>query len=154
MKSILEQFYTAFQNGDARGMAECYHEDIQFEDPGFGQLNGKEASKMWEMLLKRSKGNLKIDFKVEEVNDTQGKAYWEARYPYGKSQRPVHNKIHANFEFKDGKIIKHTDEFDLWKWSSQALGLPGQVLGWSSFFRNSLNKKTKQLLKAYMESNP
>jgi hypothetical protein len=31
----------------------------------------------------------------------------------------------AQFYFQDGLIIRHTDDFDIWKWSKQALGLTG-----------------------------
>ena len=37
--------------------------------------------------------------------------------------------ISTAYEFKDGKIIKHTDKFDFYRWSRQALGLMGWVLG-------------------------
>jgi hypothetical protein len=35
----------------------------------------------------------------------------------------VINIIQAHFHFQDGLIIKHTDDFDVWKWSKQALGI-------------------------------
>ena len=153
MKSLIEKFYTAFQAGDAEQMKACYHDDIVFEDPGFGVLKGERAGKMWEMLLKRSKGELKIQFRDVEANESTGKAFWEAHYTYGPAKRKVHNKIHASFEFKDGKIIKHTDQFDLWSWSSQALGWPGRLMGWTPFFKNKLHQKTNALLDKYMAQN-
>jgi hypothetical protein len=33
---------------------------VKFRDPIFGSLNANEVSKMWEMLIIRSSGNLKI----------------------------------------------------------------------------------------------
>ena len=62
-KEIIIKFYTAFENQDATTMAGCYHKDIVFQDPAFGILKGKEVIKMWQMLIERSKGNLKIEFK-------------------------------------------------------------------------------------------
>jgi hypothetical protein len=41
-------------------MLECYHPTVKFRDPIFGSLNANEVSKMWEMLIIRSSGNLKI----------------------------------------------------------------------------------------------
>ena len=44
----------------------------------------------------------------------------------------------------DGKIIKHTDIFDLWEWSKQALGVSGYLLGWSGFMKNKILFQEKQ----------
>ena len=57
----------------------------------------------------------------------------------------------ATFEFEDGKIIKHTDDFDLWKWTKQALGFLGYLLGWSSFMKNKIQSKTTILLSNYIK---
>ena len=40
-KTIIK-FYTAFNNGDASTMRECYHPKIQFRDPVFNLLKEKE----------------------------------------------------------------------------------------------------------------
>ena len=61
------KFYTAFSNGDAAQMCECYHANIKFSDPVFGLLKGNDVCKMWKMLLEKSKGNIKIDF--SEIKD-------------------------------------------------------------------------------------
>jgi hypothetical protein len=99
------------------------------------------------MLITSQKGK---DFKVEysDINSKgqMGNAKWEAHYMFSKTERPVHNKIIAHFEFKDGKIIKHTDTFNLHTWSKQALGLKGLLLGGTSFFKKKLNQQTNQLL--------
>ena len=53
------KFYTAFSNGNAAQMCECYHANIKFRDPVFGLLKGNDVCKMWKMLLEKSKGNQK-----------------------------------------------------------------------------------------------
>lgn len=152
-QKIIEQFYKAFQNGNADKMIACYHDEIKFEDPAFGQLEGKEVGSMWRMLLERGKDNIDISFSEINASEKNGSAHWEAKYPFSKTGRKVHNKIDATFEFKDGKIIKHTDKFDLWKWSSMALGTSGKLLGWSSFMKNKIQQQSLGLLKKYMEKN-
>lgn len=148
-KEIIDQFYTAFAKGDWQTMANCYHDDIEFEDPAFGQLDGNAAKWMWKMLLERSKGNLKIEHKL--IDDHH--AEWAARYPFGPKMRPVVNQIKAKFEFKDGKIIKHKDHFSLWQWAKQAFGLTGWILGATPLFRNGLQKRTNIQLARYIEKN-
>nr|WP_321243272.1 nuclear transport factor 2 family protein [uncultured Psychroserpens sp.] len=147
MNSIIENFYSAFKSQDAESMVACYHDDIVFEDPAFGVLKGEHAKNMWRMLITSQKGK---EFIIEysEINskgDT-GNAKWEAHYNFSKTGRPVHNKIVANFEFKDGKIIKHTDYFNLHKWSKQAIGFKGLLMGGTSFFKKKLNQQTNMLL--------
>ncbi|MFZ2906173.1 MAG: nuclear transport factor 2 family protein [Cyclobacteriaceae bacterium] len=144
--SLITEFYTAFANHDYNRMAACYHDEIEFSDPAFGTLKGNEARTMWKMLIERSEGKLKVVFS----GITNNSAHWEAFYVFGKTGRNVHNKIAAHFEFKDGKIIRHTDHFNLWAWSRQALGLSGLWLGYTSFFKNKLQNQTRKLLADYM----
>jgi hypothetical protein len=40
--------------------------------------------------------------------------------------------------FKNGKIVRHRDQFNLWKWARQALGLKGLLLGWTPFLQNAV----------------
>lgn len=145
-KEIIEKFYSAFAAGKAEEMVSYYHDDIQFEDPAFGPLKGNDAKNMWHMLIKNSKGNIKITYNNIQADDKTGSAHWEAVYLFSKTGRNVINKIDATFEFKDGKIIKHTDRFDFWKWAGQALGFTGSLLGWTSFMRNKVRKSAKDSL--------
>lgn len=148
---IIENFYTAFQQGDADAMAACYHPDVEFEDPAFRKLKGAEVSSMWRMLLERGKGEIEISFYEVEADDNTGAATWEAIYFFSKTKRKVHNIIQASFEFQDGKIIKHTDVFSFWRWSRMALGPIGLLLGWTPFLQNKVSKTSRGLLAVYMK---
>ena len=150
-EKVINSFYKAFAKGKANEMVSHYHPDVVFEDPVFGQLQGDDAKSMWKMLIERSKGNLKVTYSDVKVVRNTGEAKWEAVYPFGSEKRMVHNKISAEFEFKDGKIIKHTDKFDLWKWSRMALGFKGLLLGWSPLVQNKVKSQSKSLLKKYMQ---
>ncbi len=150
-KQLIETFYTAFQNEQAEKMVECYHHNIVFRDPAFGTLKGRRAMAMWRMLLDRGKGNLKITFSNVQAQGEAGSAEWVAHYPYGKKKRRVVNHVKASFTFSDGQILTHKDTFSTWKWSRQALGLLGLLLGWSSFMKNKVQKTTNALLDSYMQ---
>ncbi len=52
----------------------------------------------------------------------------------------MHNRIDATFVFRDGKIVRHTDRFDLRVWAAQALGLKGKLLGWLPPVQNAIRK--------------
>lgn len=150
-KQLIHQFYTAFQNGDALAMKQCYHPNIQFRDPAFGLLKEEQASMMWKMLLERAKGNIKIEYSDVKANDTSGIAQWVAHYTFSQTNRKVVNHIAAEFEFKDGLIYKHTDNFNVWKWSQQALGWKGYLFGWTGFFQQKIQEKALYSLKKYSE---
>ena len=150
MKNVIETFYQAFKNLDAEAMANCYDDSIVFEDPASGELKGKHAGNMWRMLCESQKGK---NFVVEASNivcdETKGSAHWESHYTFSKTGRKVHNIIDAKFEIKDGKIIKHTDHFNLHKWAKQAIGFKGILLGGTNFFRKKLQSQTNYLLSKF-----
>jgi ketosteroid isomerase-like protein len=150
-ESTIIKFYTAFSNGNANGMCECYHPNVKFRDPVFGLLSGKVVCQMWEMLIKRSKGSLKIEFSDVEANEYMGSARWIASYRFSKTNRNVVNTIAAKFHFQDGLIIKHIDDFDIWKWSKQALGIKGLLLGWTGFMQKKIQEQAQMSLKLYCE---
>ena len=149
--ALITQFYTAFAAADAEAMVACYVDDITFEDPAFGKLQGEAAKNMWRMLMASSKGNIKITFGEVQANDNTGSARWQAEYEFSQTGRKVVNNVSAKFAFRDGKIAQHTDHFDMWRWSRQALGVSGYLLGWSGFMRNKVQQKTRALLQKYTE---
>jgi ketosteroid isomerase-like protein len=152
-EELITKFYNAFDNNDVNQMASCYHKDIQFQDPAFGVLKENEPITMWKMLLERSKGQIKIDFNHVIANKDSGSATWIATYTFSQTGRKVVNTIQATFEFKDGLISNHIDYFDLWKWSRQALGLKGLLLGWTGFMQNKIKESAQKSLQNYMTEN-
>lgn len=148
-KDTLLKFYTAFSNGDVAQMCECYHPDIKFRDPVFGLLKGDDVCKMWKMLVEKSKGNIKIDTPEIKAGEHTGTAHWIATYNFGKTNRKVVNSVRAHFQFQDGLILKHTDDFDIWKWAKQALGWKGLLLGWTGFMQKRIQEQALSSLKKY-----
>jgi ketosteroid isomerase-like protein len=151
-EQTIHKFYTAFANADAKTMCECYHAKIKFHDPSFGLLKGKDVCKMWKMLIEKSKGTLKIEFSDIKADQYMGSANWIATYNFSKTNRTVVNRIEAHFRFKDGLIIKHTDDFDIWEWSKQALGFKGFLLGWTGFMEKKIQKQALSSLKKYQQT--
>ncbi len=148
-EELVKTFYNSFQNRDSDGMIACYRSDIVFSDPAFGTLRGVEATSMWRMLCERGK-DLEIEFGDIHADDDTGSAHWEAWYTFSKSKRRVHNIIEASFVFQDGKIIRHTDRFNLWRWSMMALGPVGMFLGWTPFVQAGIRQEARRGLDAFM----
>lgn len=136
-EQLIARFYGAFQKRDAAGMIACYDPQVQFSDPVFPDLRGERAGAMWRMLCARGK-DLRLEFRDVRADGASGAAHWEAWYTFSQTGRQVHNVIDAAFEFRDGRIVKHTDRFDLHRWAGQALGLPGRLLGGTGLLRSKI----------------
>lgn len=108
---------------------------------------------LWRMPIKRSKGNIKINFGNVQADEKKGTVDWTAEYVFGGTGKKVFNTVNASFEFKDGKIIQDTDRFDLWDWSRQALGWKGILLGWTPFLKAKIQKQAINHLMKFREKN-
>lgn len=150
---IIFQFYRSFARGNADELNGFYHDQVVFEDPAFGKLKGEEVRNMWRMLIDRSRGNIKITCEDIMANEKKGSAIWQATYYFGHPRRKVINRVHAKFEFADGKIIKHTDRFSFWKWSRQALGWKGILFGWTPMMKAKFRKESRIKLLNYSPVN-
>ena len=151
-ETLIQRFYTAFQKRDAAGMVACYDANVAFSDPVFTDLKGARANAMWTMLCERGK-DLKIEFKDVRADERSGSAHWDAWYSFSATGRQVHNSIDATFEFRNGKIVKHTDRFDLHRWAGQALGTAGKLLGWTPLLQNKIRAMAAKNLDDYTKGS-
>ncbi len=151
-EALITRFYAAFQQKDYVAMNDCYSEDPVFNDMAFGILEGEEVSSMWEMLCKNAR-DFSLSFgDIKILDEEYATCKWNATYTFSRSGRKVINKIKAHMRIQDGKITEHTDEFDIWKWSRQALGLPGLLLGWSGYMKNKIRANARGQLMKFMGS--
>jgi ketosteroid isomerase-like protein len=150
----IQHFYQRFAALDAQAMAACYAEDAEFADPAFSLRGRREIGGMWAMLCTAvaEKGRDVWSLQASDIRaeGARGFAHWEPRYRFSATGRLVHNIIDAEFEFKDGLIVRHRDHFDFYRWSRQALGAPGLLLGWSSFLRNKVRKQARTNLDKFL----
>jgi ketosteroid isomerase-like protein len=148
-QQLIEEFYTCFKNKDYKGMQACYADNAVFNDAVFKNLNAAQVKAMWQMLISTAK-----DFKIEFSNiSSDGKlvyAHWDAYYTFSKTGKKVINRIDATFEIENGKIIKHTDNFNFYTWARQALGTPGLLLGWTSVLKNKIQATAMENLEKFM----
>ena len=73
---------------------------------------------------------------------------------FSTTGRKVHNVIDAMFGFQDGKIIRHNDHFDLWRWTRMALGTSGILLGWSPVVQNKVRETAQHGLEIFIAKHP
>lgn len=133
-------------------MAGCYHEEAFFSDPVFKELHNEEPGMMWKMLLSAAT-DLEIIYGNVYADTVYGYADWQATYTFSKTGRKVVNQIHAEFRFLNGKIVRHNDYFDFWKWSRQALGITGLLLGFTPLLQKKVSTQALKGLKKYIKEN-
>jgi ketosteroid isomerase-like protein len=150
--ALIERFFAAFAGRDAATMAACYARDAHFTDPVF-DVRGAQVGAMWAMLCDRGR-DLRLTWRDVRADDKTGSAHWEPTYTFSASGRPVHNRIDSAFTFGAGRIVRHVDTFDLWRWSRMALGAKGTLLGWTPLVRGAIRAQAKRGLDAWMERHP
>ena len=150
---LVERFFMGFQKLDAREMNACYSDDIAFYDPMFELLRGDEAKAMWEMLCKNAKDfSLQFD-SIKNLDDGYYTCHWTASYTFSKTGRRVVNMCKAHMKIENGLITEHSYGWSLHKWSAQAFGFTGKLLGWAGFFRRRLKNTAKRNLMQYLEKD-
>jgi ketosteroid isomerase-like protein len=147
---LLHRFYEALQRRDADGMARCYAADARFSDPVFPDLKGAQVGRMWRMLLAGGR-ELSLTYGAIHADDQAGSARAEAHYAFSKTGRKVHNILAATFRFRDGLIVEHNDSFSFWRWSRQALGPTGLLLGWTPLVKKTVRRQAAERLAAFRD---
>ena len=150
-EEVITRFYSAFQKLDHITMNDCYSEDIVFNDPVFGLLRGEEAKFMWEMLCTNARDFSLTFSNIQSIDEEYATCNWVARYTFSKTGNKVVNKIKAFMKLKDGKIIEHSDAFQLSTWIGQALGWKGILFGWMGWMKRKVQKGARKNLVAFIE---
>ena len=151
-EETINKFYSAFQKLDYATMQSCYSDDAVFSDPVFGLLDANETRAMWEMLCTRAKDFSLVYGNIKLLDEEYTTCNWTANYLFSKTGRRVENKITAHMKFKDGLIAEHSDAFDIYRWSWQAMGIVGWLFGWSSFVRKRIQLQARVGLQKFMNS--
>jgi ketosteroid isomerase-like protein len=150
-EATITRFYTAFNKLDYVTMNSCYSNDIVFNDPAFGLLEGDEARAMWEMLCKNARDFSLTFSNIQLLDEEYATCNWTATYTFSKTGRKVVNHIKAHMKLKDGKITEHSDAFKLSTWAAQALGWKGVLFGWMGWMKKKIQKNARKNLVTFME---
>ncbi len=151
--NTVERFYRAFAQRDWRGMQACYAPEVHFNDEVF-DLHGAQAGAMWHMLCERGTDLRVTHSNLAELPDGRVQAHWDARYTFSATKREVHNSIDALFTLRDGRVVRHVDAFSFWRWSRQALGPAGWLLGWTPLLRGKVRAQAAKGLEAFCRDKP
>jgi len=148
-EQLIKEFYVCFARADWRGMTDCYGEDPFFYDPIFQDLRGPEVGAMWQLLLSGAK-DLQVDVSEIRSEGGYGSCLWVATYTFPRTGRRVVNKGKAMLTIAGGRIVEHQDDYSLWNWARQALGIPGLLFGWSPPLQKSIRRRARRNLYKFM----
>lgn len=152
------RFYSAFAARDGDSMAACYAPGARFSDPAFGELRDGDPGKMWQMLCKQAQDLQIVLDRIQLLpsgpQTAVVEAQWTATYTFSLTKRRVVNVVVSRLEVDraSGLIVSQDDQFDFWKWSRQALGVAGVLLGWSSLLQNQVRKQALNGLRKFKKS--
>ena len=146
---VAQRFYDAFTVRDYYTMGLLYAEHAIFSDPVFPLLNAKGTRLMWQMLLSRAEDDFGIEANVLEDSASRVRVKWVAQYTFSATGRPVTNHVQTEMQLVAGKIVRQQDTFSLWRWSAQALGAKGALLGWTPFVRNKIRAQASAALRDF-----
>ena len=152
MEDLIRRLYEALKARDTTAFGGLYHPEATFEDPVFS-LRGKQVPAMWHMLCEAGK-DLSVAYGEIEAGGGAGRGRWEASYTFSATGRKVRNRIASSFRFRDGRIIAHRDRFGFWRWSRQALGPAGLLLGWTPVLRAKVRRRAAANLAKFIDSHP
>jgi ketosteroid isomerase-like protein len=136
----IHTFYAAFNARDGDAMAACYAPDVHFSDPVFPDLRGARAGGMWRMLTSQAT-DLAVELLDVHEHGDHAHAAWRATYTFSRTGRPVINEVLATFRLSDGLIVEHIDDFSFYRWSRQALGVSGLLLGWTPLLKRKVRQQ-------------
>ena len=149
-EQLIERFYAAFDARDGAAMAACYAPGAHFSDPVFPDLNGDEPGS--DVADAHVAGERAADRAARaRGRRRRGTAHWRAHYVFTQTGRPVVNDVRATFRFAGGLIAEHHDEFSFHRWSRQALGAPGLLLGWTPLLKASVRRRAAASLASFKQ---
>ena len=156
-QATIRRFYTAFADLDSTTMGQCYAPGATFRDPVFTLDGAQDIAGMWSMLCdgarREGRDVWDLQFRDVVVTGLSGAAHWDARYRFTATGRTVVNHVDASLRFDEaGRIVDHTDRFDFWAWSRQALGTTGLVAGWTPMLRSQVRSRARANLARYLGS--
>ena len=148
--AVADAFYQAMAARDFLAMSELYADCFDIHRSCLWHARCRKYPRHVAHVVVAQQGYCRQPYDIS-ASDTQAVTRWVAHYSFGKTGRPVKNTILATMEIRDGKIIRHSDDFDMQDWLKQALGWPGVLFGWLPLFRSKVSAGAQAQLAAFIE---
>ena len=95
--------------------------------------------------------SLEVDVKILEDTPDRARVDWTARYTFTPTKRVVVNRVHTRMVIAAGKIVQQVDDFSFWRWSGQALGWKGWLLGFTPLVRDKVQRQAAKSLTEFAQ---
>jgi len=147
----VKEFYEALSRNDYEALIRLYHPDATYTDELFS-FKGKEIHALWYAAT-RPAMKLEVEcLAIEEVND-RVQTKWKMGYTLDVINSRIELEEIGIFVFEGEKIMEHSDEYNFREWCTQAFGIIGTLLGWSSWLRNRVRKQARKSVLIHMYSS-
>ena len=122
---LINRFYEAFARRDGEAMAACYAAGRPLSRPGLpGSARRRGRRRCGGCSTGRAE-DLEVRHSKVHADAEHGSAHWDAGYTFNDRAHGSQPRSTPSFEFADGLITEHRDEFDLYAWARQAIGPVG-----------------------------
>lgn len=133
--AITRRLQRALRSGDLDSIARCYDANAEYSDPVLGGLGAGSARRAWSLILPLLRDPC-WHFSVVDVGLCSSRSRSRLEFLFAPTARPVVLDISTVLCIRDGRIVRHDDEFSLSDWA-KALPFPECLWARSRCFRHT-----------------
>jgi len=141
---LLVKYLQAIKEQDLKTISSCFHEEAEFYEPAYGKLTGPKIAAWWTFFFAQAK-EFHSEFDSLKVNGDKATVHSEHWYYWNATGAGVHNLVESEFDFKDGKIFRQIDNYNLNAWAFQAL--ESKFMGWTNKSREAEQERFEEFSK-------
>lgn len=139
--AITRRLQVALRTGDLDAIARCYNPFAAYSDPVLGDLGAGSARQAWSLILPLLRSP-SWSFSIDDVGLLSSRASTRLTFLFAPTARPVTLDISTVLQVRDGRIVRHDDDFSLFAWS-QGLPFPQRLVARSRSFRRRVNREAR-----------
>lgn len=152
-KPIVEEFFNAFSVGQVDKMLKLLDENIIYNDPIFGVLNGEEVRDMWMFKCNYLKDFSLTINAIDELDEEYATCNWTAKFFRNQTGHYLTMNIKSYLKIDNGKITEQSDAYKLSDWLAKVYGLKGRLFGWTGVMKKNEQIKYRGLLEKYVKAS-
>lgn len=149
---VVERFYNAFSKLDYSEMTALLSQNIIYQDPIFGMLEGEPVFSLWQMKCKRLREFSFSYTNIEELDAEYIRCDWKISFFHRPTGDVVTMPGKAYMKIIDGKITEHSDAYKISDWLSVTQGWKGKFFGWMGFMQRKEQNTYRSLLERYIRN--
>lgn len=150
-ETTIHLFFQSLEKRDYKTLQSCYGKNAVYNNPVMGLLDTDTTNAMWQLVC-TCIPDIKTSYTdIQELDEEYATCLWKEQYI--NTGKLISKKNKAYFRFENGLIIEHTDGFNFYDWCKQTKGVVGWLFGWTNFMQKRIQKKERNKLIAYINTN-